>query len=140
MVARADRATWQGGVLQRGNCREDSGLDEAAQRTDDRARHVRILQRICRADFLCLSRLDDLRAATERAGHRGAGNAEHHGDISAWTKRLGFRVDESAARDDRGKEASVRGSCEIHWRPEETEIAGCDAAYERVGGAKGQVD
>jgi len=40
--------------------------------------------------FPLLSRLDDLRAAAERAGHRGAGNGEHPGDISAGTKRLGF--------------------------------------------------
>src|SRR5260370_1349818 len=71
VVARADRATRAGGVLQRRNCREDSGLDEAAQRTDDRAGFVRILRRICRADFHQLSRLDDLRTATQRAGNRG---------------------------------------------------------------------
>src|SRR5438445_10402324 len=83
MVARADRAARPGGVLQRRNFREDSGLHEAAQRTDDGAGSSRILERICRADFHYLSRLDCLRSAAQRVGHGGTVNAEHFGDVSA---------------------------------------------------------
>ncbi len=81
-----------------------------------------------------------LRAAAQRAGHRGTGDAEHHGDISFGAEGLGLRLYQGPARHDGGKEAGIRGSCEIHRRPEETEIAGCDAAFEGVGCAKGQVD
>ena len=36
-----------------------------------------------RADLHRLSRLEGVRTAAQRAGHRGARDAEHHGDISA---------------------------------------------------------
>jgi len=55
-------------------------------------------------------------------------------------KKTGIRLDESAACHDRGQEAGVCGFGQVHRRPEETEIAGHDTAFERVGGATGQVD
>src|SRR5713226_5347557 len=99
-----------------------------------------MLQRICRTDFYYLSRLDGQRVAAQRAGNGGTRNAEHYGDVSHGAEGLGLRLHESPARHDRGEETGIRGSCEIHRRPAETEIAGCDAALERVGGTKGQVD
>src|SRR5260370_13196670 len=139
MVGRAARAARQRGVLQRRDWREDSGIDEATQRTDGRARPGRILQRICGAYFDDVSRWDDLRTAAQRAGHRGTGDAEHHGDVSAGAEGLGLRLDESATRDDRGEEAGVCGSSEIRRRPGQTEITGDDAAFETMGRAKDQI-
>src|SRR5438477_435077 len=86
------------------------------------------------------SGMDGLRAAAQRAGPRGSGNAEHHGDVSAGAEGLGIRLDQSAARHDRSKEAGVCGSCEIHRRSTQTETASYDVAFERMGGAKSQVD
>src|SRR5260370_44106 len=57
LVARTGRDARQRGVLQRRNCHKDSGINQAAQRTDGRARLGGILQRICRTDFYYVSRL-----------------------------------------------------------------------------------
>ena len=59
---------------------------------DGGQRSRRIFSRVGRADFDHISRLDDLRTASERTGHGRARNAQHHGDvdaISGWSAQRG---------------------------------------------------
>src|SRR6185369_4256010 len=90
------------------------------------------------ADFHDLPRLDRNRIASQRTRNGGAGNAEHFGDYSAWTKRLRIRDSEGASPDDRSQETCLRRFKEIHRRPARAEAAGGTTAIERVGGATSQ--
>src|SRR5262245_21734353 len=60
-----------------------------------------------RADLDPLSRLENLRAASERARDSRAGNAQHNGDVSAVP--VPAAIGGSVARQDRGAEAGLLG-------------------------------
>jgi len=106
-----------------------------AQRSDGHAGFVRILQRICRADFHYLSRLDCLRAAAQR------GRVSRHWKCStSWklftrAEGLGIRLDESVPWHDRAKKLAY-ADWPITSATEETKLPVATLAFDRVGGQR----
>jgi len=93
------------------------------QRTDDRAQDLDEYSSEFVEPIPLPIAIDASTSCRPTCGHRGTGDAEIMENF-LWGRRIGaFGSDESAARHDRGKKAGVRGSCEIHRRPEGTEIA-----------------
>ena len=102
-------------VLPGSDRRGDPDAVARARRHDDGRRPGRSRARVGDADPEHVSRLDRVRDAPQRAGHRGAHDAQHHGAVPAGRVRLSQHP--RAARDDRGEEVGVRRHAALRRRP-----------------------
>ena len=122
LVAAADRAGRPRRFLPRRNYQAPAGAIRAARRHVHREGFLRLFERMGRAHLHDVSRLDGLRVAAERAGHRRARNAQYHGAVRPAPARAQFGA--RAAHPDRSEEAGLRRRAPLHRRSENVEAAG----------------